>query len=79
MNIEKQFGMRIRYLRKKRHMSIEDFALECGINYSYLCDLENGRRNPTIKIIEKIAKGLGLTLSELFQGITSFDQKALIY
>ena len=69
MTSKKQLGMRIRYLREKRGYSQLDFAVEAGINRNYLCDLEAGRRNPTLDILDKIAQALGITLEELFKGI----------
>lgn len=72
MTIEKQLGMRIRYLRNKKHWSQEDLALEAEVNKNYLSDLERGMRNPTIRILEKIATALEISLEELFKGIESF-------
>lgn len=72
MKVEKQLGMRIRYLRNSKHMSQEDLALEAGINKNYLSDLERGMRNPTIKVMEKIAIALEINLEELVKGIQSF-------
>lgn len=72
MTFEKQLGMRIRYLRKEAHMSIEDLSLICGVNRNYISDLERGKRNPTIKVLEKIAKGFNISLETLFKGIESF-------
>ena len=69
--INKQLGKRIQYLRKRRGMSQEDLALECKINKNYLSDMERGTRNPTIKILEKVSKGLNISLEELFRGIGS--------
>ena len=74
MKIEVQLGMRIRYLRKKAGLTIEDLAFESDINKNYLGDLENGRRNPTLKILEKISNGLGVSISELTKGLESFDR-----
>ena len=74
MKIEEQLGMRIRYLRKLKKLSIEDLALECGINRNYLCDLENGRRNPTLQMLEKIANGFDISISELTKGLQSFNK-----
>lgn len=73
MNINTQLGMRIRYLRKKKGLSQEDLALDSGINKNYLSDLERGMRNPTVNILEKLAVTLGVSLSELFMGIQSFE------
>ena len=66
-----QLGMRIKYLRKERKWSQEDLALEADVNKNYICDLENGRRNPSLEILEKIALAFNISLSELFKGIES--------
>ncbi|MEG1222402.1 MAG: helix-turn-helix transcriptional regulator [Bacilli bacterium] len=62
-------GNRIKFLREGRLFSQEDFANEININRNYLSDIENGRRNPTIKILSKIATGLEVSLSELLKGV----------
>ena len=72
MDINKQLGMRIKYLRGQKRWSQEDLALEAGINKNYLSDLERGTRNPTVKALEKIANALGINLSELFKGIQTY-------
>ena len=69
MTIEKQLGMRIRFLRKQRNLSIEDLALEAGVNKNYLSDLERGQRNPSLKILSKIAVALKISISELTKAI----------
>lgn len=74
MNINKQFGMRVKYLRKKRGFSQEDLALQSDTNKNYICDIECGRRNPTLKVIEKISIALQIEISELFKGLKSFDE-----
>ncbi len=71
MRAVEQLGMRIRYLRKEKGWSQEDLALEANVNKNYICDLENGRRNPSLDILERIASALQITLSELFKGIES--------
>lgn len=69
MTINKQLGARIRYLRQQKNMTIEELALEAEINRNYLCDLERGTRNPTVVVLNKIAKALEINLSTLFEGI----------
>ncbi len=71
MKAQEQLGMRIKYLRKKRHWSQEDLALSANINKNYISDLENGRRNPSLEILERIAVTFGITLEELFKGVES--------
>ncbi len=72
MTIEKQLGMRIRFLRKQQNLSIEDLSLEAGVNKNYLSDLERGTRNPSLKILSRIAKALKISISELTKAIEEF-------
>ena len=72
MKIEKQLGKRIKYLRSVKKMTIEELSFECGISKNYLCDLENGKRNPSINILDKISKVFDMSISELLDGIGSF-------
>ena len=71
MKAQEQLGMRINFLRKQRKWSQEDLAFYANVNKNYICDLENGRRNPSLDILERIAVGLGISLEELFKGIES--------
>ena len=72
MDSNKQLGMRIKYLRSVKRWSQEDLALEAEVNKNYISDLERGTRNPTVKVLEKIAKAFSISLSELFKGIETF-------
>ena len=60
------FGNRIRELRVKTGLSQEKFALKIGMDRTYYASVESGRRNISLINIEKIAEGLGVSLSELF-------------
>lgn len=67
METKKQkFGRRIRFLREQAGISQSKFALMIGINQTYLSGIENGRRNISFDNIEKIANGLGVSISDLF-------------
>ncbi len=39
-------------------MTLEALAHDVGLSYSYLGELERGRRNPTLLVVEKVAKVL---------------------
>lgn len=67
--ITKALGDRIRELRNKTGLSQEKFALSIGMDRTYFASVEAGRRNISICNIEKIANGLGVSLSELFAGL----------
>ena len=51
MNILKQIGMRIRYLRKKKGLSQLGLSLEADVNKNYISDLERGTRNPSLVVL----------------------------
>lgn len=69
MTINKQIGKRIQYLRKQKGISQLDLALDAGVNRNYLSDLERGERNPSLKVLVRIAEALGVDLSTLVQGV----------
>ena len=62
-------GKRIEHLRKSKGWSQLDLSIESEVNKNYICDLENGRRNPSLEILERIANALNITLEELFKGV----------
>lgn len=64
--IKQELGEEIRRLRTSQGYSQEDFAKVSGIDRTYISDVEQGKRNISIENIEKIAKALNITLSELF-------------
>lgn len=64
-----ELGNKIRTLRLESGLSQEKFALKIGMDRTYFASVEAGKRNIAIINIQKIANGLGVTLSELFHGI----------
>lgn len=67
--ITTDLGLRIKELRNKAGLSQEKFALSIEMDRTYFASVEAGRRNISICNIKKIADGLGMSLSELFQGL----------
>lgn len=64
--IQLSLGKRIRDLRRKKNLSQENLAYEIGIDRTYIASVENGKRNVSIKIMEKFWKYFKLTPSEFF-------------
>jgi transcriptional regulator with XRE-family HTH domain len=59
-------------LRKRRHnlgVSQEEFADLCGLDRTYVGGIERGERNVALVNIEKLARALKISLSELFRGV----------
>ncbi|MBR4679264.1 MAG: helix-turn-helix transcriptional regulator [Bacteroidales bacterium] len=69
MEIQEKFGLVIRKLRRQKHVSQEKFALDAGIDRTYIGDIENGSRNISLQMIEKIADYFGIQISEIFKQI----------
>ncbi|MBE3023011.1 helix-turn-helix domain-containing protein [Campylobacter sp. 7477a] len=63
------FGIAIRQLREKTGLSQEKFALSIDMDRTYYASVENGKRNISLKNIQKIANGLGVSVSEIFNMI----------
>ena len=64
--IQIQFGKRVRELRMAAGLSQEKFALKIGMDRTYYASVESGKRNISLQNIEKIAKGFGVSISQLF-------------
>jgi len=63
-------GKRIRELRKKKNLKLEDLAQKTGLSLSYISLVERGLKNPSLKALEKIAKAFNVPTSYLFSGET---------
>ena len=57
---------------KAKELSQEKFAFEGEIHRTYVSDVESGRRNPTVTVVEKFAKTLGVTHGSLLDA--DFDE-----
>ena len=68
-NIQLSFGCHIRKLRTEKGFSQEKFALHIGMDRTYYASVEAGKRNISIINIQKIANGLDISLSKMFEGI----------
>ncbi len=64
-DILKRLGKNVRRLRDQRGQSQETFADLASINRTYVSDIERGARNPTVRVLEKIAKTLGVSPGSL--------------
>jgi transcriptional regulator with XRE-family HTH domain len=65
------FGESLKKYRKKRNISQEEFAFRAGLDRTYISGLECGKRNPTLKILVKLANALNMKPSELLMNLHS--------
>ncbi len=66
MNIKEKVGQRIRQLRKELELSQEALALKAEVDRTYVTDVEAGRRNVSVEILERLIKALEVTIAEFF-------------
>ena len=71
--IEVKFGHRIKELRLKQNISQEELAELCSLHRTYISDIERCNRNVSIDNIEKIAKALHITASDLLKERENVD------
>jgi XRE family transcriptional regulator, regulator of sulfur utilization len=60
-----ELGIVIRKRRKAEKLTQEQLAELANSHWTYISEIENGRRNPGIDVLRRIAKGLSVPLSEL--------------
>ncbi len=64
--IKRDFGNRLRFIRKRKGLSQEALALACDLDRSYIGGVERGQRNISLINIHKIAEALRVDAKELF-------------
>ncbi len=66
MDIKKTVGKNLARIRKEQKFSQEELAFECDLHRTYISGIERGVRNPTVVILDKIAKALKISVTEFF-------------
>lgn len=74
MDISKELGLRIRYYRKEKHLTQENLAEICGLHPTYIGQLERGEKNATVESVYRIAKGLNIPFSKLFENMEHLER-----
>jgi len=67
MDIRRRVGLNVRRIREEQGFSQESLAFECGLHRTYISGVERGVRNPTVVVLEKIAKALKVPSSQLLE------------
>ena len=57
-------GARIKELRHARGWSQEALGAKAHLHWSYVSDLERGQQTPTMDVVNRLARALGVTVSE---------------
>lgn len=67
--ITEKVGQRIKDLRSEIGISQEKLALKAELDRTYLAGVENGKRNLSIKSLEKIINALDISFHDFFEGM----------
>ena len=57
--------------RKEQNITQKELSLRTGITQADISRIENGNRNPSLNMLKKLAKGLGMTLRVEFVADTA--------
>lgn len=71
MDVRHRLGARVQRLRLDQGLSQEELADRANVHRTYVSGVERGVRNPTVTVLEKLAKGLGVGLEVL----VTFDRE----
>ncbi len=62
---KQKIGKQLHDLRKSQGLSQEQLGFTAKVDRSYISEIENGLRNPSLLTLEKLAKALKVKLSDL--------------
>lgn len=64
--LEFDLGARIRRLRRTNELTLRELAQRAGVTESFLSQVERGVASPSVASLQRIARGLGLSIAQLF-------------
>lgn len=67
MDIKEDFGQRLIQFRKEKKMSQERLAELSGLNRPYISAIEQGKRNISLEVMDKLASALEIEIKKFFE------------
>ena len=65
MDVRKKLGSKVQRLRHDQGLSQEELADRAGLHRTYVSGVERGVRNPTLTVVERLARALGVSVAVL--------------
>lgn len=62
-----KLGLNLKKIRTKKGISQGDISRELGVSRGFISTIENGKTNPTLATISKLARALGVSSGELLE------------
>jgi len=75
MKIQSLMGKNVRNLREAKGWSQDRLADESGLHRTYISGVERGVRNPTIEIVQQLARALSVNASQLLEYHSTDNRK----
>ena len=67
MNESEKFGENLKRIRKAKGISQGEISRILDVDKGFVSNIENGKTNPTLATIAKIAKAIGVCVGELMK------------
>ena len=67
MSAQRRLSKNIQRIRHDKGLSQEEVAHRAEVHQTYLSGVETGQRNPSVKVVERIANALGVDIADLFK------------
>ena len=64
-DIRRRFGVHLRKLRQEKKLTQEELADKAGMHFTYIGQIERGKRNPSLVNLHKLAKALKVSAGQL--------------
>lgn len=68
-----KLGEHLRFIRRKRKLTLKDLSQHADLSVPYLSDLERGVVNPSIETLQKVAKAHNMKVQDLFIGVEDME------
>jgi transcriptional regulator with XRE-family HTH domain len=68
-----KFGDKLRMLRKKRNLTLQQLGVQLEVHHTYISQLEMGKRSPNAAMILKIADLFQVTTDQLMRDELTLD------
>jgi transcriptional regulator with XRE-family HTH domain len=72
MSLNSVIGESIRDIRKEKHLTLRQVSKKASIALGHLSDVETGKKNASNDLLEAIARGLEVTISDLIGEVYSY-------
>jgi transcriptional regulator with XRE-family HTH domain len=65
MDVRARIGLNVQRLRRSKDLSQEELSARANVHQTYLSGVERGVRNPSVMVLERIAKALSADIEDL--------------